>query len=56
MVPDTLTDGLILDVPRYADYRAPFGFSLDVGTIEAEIDQVPVAVSVTFEAVPIRRA
>ncbi len=56
VVPDTLTDGLILDVPRYADYRPPFGFSLDVGTIEAEIDQVPVAVSVTFEAVPIRRA
>jgi len=56
VVPDTLTDGLILDVPRYADYRAPFNFSLDVGTIEAEINQVPVEASVTFEAVPIRRA
>jgi hypothetical protein len=56
VVPDTLTDGLILDVPRYADYRAPFNFSLDVGTIEAEINQVPVTASVTFEAVPIRRA
>jgi hypothetical protein len=56
VVPDTLTDGLILDVPRSADYAAPFNFNLAVSTIEAEIDQVPVAVSVSFEAVPIRRA
>ena len=56
VVPDTLTDGLILDVPRFADYAPPFNFTLAVSTIEAEIDQAPVAVSVTFEAVPIRRA
>jgi hypothetical protein len=56
VVPDTLTDGLILDVPRYADYAAPFSFNLAVSTIEAEINQAPAAVSVTFEAVPIRRA
>jgi hypothetical protein len=55
-VPDTLTDGLVLDVPRFADYAAPFNFNLAVSTIEGEIDQAPVAVSVTFEAVPIRRA
>jgi hypothetical protein len=56
VVPDTLTDGLILAVPRSADYAAPFNFNLAASTIEAEIDQVPVAVSVSFEAVPIRRA
>jgi len=55
-VPDTLTDGLVLDVPHFADYAAPFNFNLAVSTIEGEIDQAPVAVSVTFEAVPIRRA
>jgi hypothetical protein len=55
VVPDTLSDGLILDVPRHADYTAPFNFNLAVSTIEAEIDQVPVAVSVTFLAVPIKR-
>ena len=56
VVPDTLTDGLILDVPRYADYAAPFNLNLAVSTIEALINQAPVAASVTFEAVPIRRA
>jgi hypothetical protein len=56
VVPDTLTDGLILDVPRYADYAAPFNLNLAVSTIKALINQAPVAASVTFEAVPIRRA
>jgi hypothetical protein len=56
VVPDTVTDGLILDVPPYADYVTPFGFNLAVKTIEAEINQIPVPVSVTFEAVPIKRA
>ena len=44
VVPDTLADGLILDVPRFADYAPPFNLNLAVSTIEAEIDQAPVAV------------
>ena len=56
VVPDTLTDGLMLDVPAGADYLAPFAFNLAVSTIEAEINQVPVAFSVTLLAVPIKPA
>ena len=56
VVPDTLTDGLILDVPRSADYTAPFAFNLAVATLEAEVNGVRVPFSVTFTAVPITRA
>jgi hypothetical protein len=55
-VPDTLTDGLILDVPAYADYPAPFRLSLHVHSLQAEIELHPVAFSVTLVAVPIVRA
>lgn len=56
VAPDTLTDGLILDVPSYADYDPPFGFNLAVSSIEGEINQLPVPCSVKLVAVPIRRA
>jgi hypothetical protein len=56
VVPDTLPDGLILDVPRYADYASTFNLSLGVHSMKAEINKVPVAFSVTLLAVPIKRA
>jgi len=56
VVPDTLGDGLILDVPAAADYAAPFNLSLGVVTIQAEINQVPVPFSVTLLSVPIKAA
>jgi hypothetical protein len=56
VVPDTLTDGLILDVPTYVDYLAPFSFNLGVQSLRAEINKAPVAFSVTVLTVPIARA
>lgn len=56
VVPDTLTDGLILDVPSYADYVAPFNLNLGVHLLEAKISAAPVAFSVTFLVVPINGA
>jgi hypothetical protein len=67
VVPDTLTDGLILDVPAYADYRAPFKLNLDVRSLTARIKLhydtqlrlrygMSVPISATLLAVPIKRA
>jgi hypothetical protein len=54
VVPDTLGDGLILDVPAYADYSTPFNLGQNVQSILAEIAGVPVPFSVTLVGVPIR--
>jgi hypothetical protein len=54
--PDTVTDGLILDVPAYADYAAPFGLNLAVSSMQAEINGVPVPITVKLWSVPIRGA
>lgn len=54
--PDTVADGLILDVPAYADYAAPFSFNLGVYSIEAEINAIPVSITVKLWSVPIRAA
>jgi hypothetical protein len=54
VVPDTLEDGLILDVPADADYSAPFNLNLAVRSIQAQIDQQPVAFTVRLLRVPIR--
>ena len=54
VVPDTLGDGLILDVPTYADYAPPFNLGGAILTILAEIDGAPVPFSVTLVGVPIR--
>jgi hypothetical protein len=56
VVPDTLTDGLILDVPTAADYAAPFKLSLSARTLSASIAGKPAAFSVTLIGVPIRPA
>ena len=53
--PDTVTDGLILDVPAYADYAAPFSFNLATNSIEAEVNGIPVPITVKLWSVPIRR-
>ena len=54
VVPDTLDDGLILDVPQCADYARPFNLGGAVLTMLAEINFVPVPFSVTLVGVPIR--
>jgi hypothetical protein len=56
VVPDTVTDGLILDVPAYADYAPPFNFNLQVNSLEAEINGVAVPFSVALLGVPIKPA
>jgi hypothetical protein len=56
VVPDTLTDGLVLDVPPYADYAAPFNFNLQVNSLTAEINGAVVPFSVALLGVPIKPA
>jgi hypothetical protein len=53
VVPDTLTDGLVLDVPAGADYAPPFNLSLSAHSIEAAIHGRPVRFAVTILGVPI---
>jgi len=53
VVPDTLADGLVLDVPASGDYAAPFNFNLSVESIEAEIGSNPAAFTATLVGVPI---
>jgi hypothetical protein len=54
--PDTLTDGLVLDVPPNADYAPPFNLNLDVHSIEATINLNGVPFTVDILSVPIRPA
>jgi hypothetical protein len=54
VVPDTLGDGLIFDVPPDADYAPPFNLGGPVSTITAGIKQLDVPFSVTLIGVPIR--
>ena len=54
VVPDTLADGLILDVPARADYAAPFGLGLSVRSISAEVNHSSVPFSVTLIGTPIK--
>ena len=53
VVPDTLADGLVLDVPSAADYAPPFNLDLSVHSIVAEIGGRPAPFAVTLVAVPI---
>jgi hypothetical protein len=67
VAPDTLADGLILDVPPDADYPAPFNLGFGVGSIAPRVgstyvgkggwrrDGVQAPFSVTLLAVPIKR-
>lgn len=55
VVPDTLEDGLVLDVPAYADYPVPFNYNLSVRTIEGEIDGKPLPMTVKLLSIPIKR-
>ena len=56
VVPDTVTDGLVLDVPAYADYTPPFSFNQQVNSLEAEINGAAVPFSVALLGVPIKPA
>jgi hypothetical protein len=54
VVPGTVGDGLILDVPRRADYPEPFELGQHAKTLTAEINgQEGGSISVDLEAVPI---
>lgn len=53
VVPDTLADGLILDVPATADYAAPFNLDQSAEDLGAQIGGVSAAFSVTLIDVPI---
>jgi hypothetical protein len=54
VVPDTLGDGLILDVPANADYAAPFNLNMSAYRLSAAIAGQAVPFSVTLVGVPIR--
>jgi len=54
VVPDTLGDGLILDVPSYADYVPPFNLGQSIHALVASVAGTAVASSVTLVGVPIR--
>ena len=54
VVPDTLGEGLILEVPAYADYAQPFNLGDQVRTLLAGISGVAVPFSATLIGVPIR--
>jgi hypothetical protein len=56
VVPDTVTDGLVFDVPAYADYSPPFSFNQQVNSLEAEINGAAVPFSVALVGVPIKPA
>jgi hypothetical protein len=56
VVPDTVQDGLILDVPAAVDYPRPFNLGQDARTLTAEIEgESGGTVTVDLEAVPIAR-
>jgi len=40
-------------VPAYADYAAPFSFNLATNSIEAEVNGIPVPITVKLWSVPI---
>jgi hypothetical protein len=54
--PDTVTDGLIFDVPAYADVPQPFTFNLDVRTVSAAINGRAMPMTVKLLSVPIKAA
>ena len=54
VVPDTLGDGLIFDVPANVDYAPPFNLGLTVHSMFAEVGPADVPFSVTLIGVPIR--
>jgi hypothetical protein len=51
--PGTVSDGLVLDVPRKDDYAPPFSFNLDAKTIRVMTGGAEVAFTVKLVAVPI---
>jgi hypothetical protein len=56
VVPDTVQDGLILDVPAAVDYPRPFNLGQDAKTLTAEVEKESGgSVTVDLEAVPIGR-
>jgi hypothetical protein len=56
VVPGTVEDGLILDVPSAVDYPEPFNLGQGAKTLTAEIDgESGGSVTVDLEAVPIAR-
>jgi hypothetical protein len=54
VAPGTLSDGLVFDVPAYADYPAPFSLNQAVHTMQAEISGGLVSFTVRLVGVPIR--
>jgi hypothetical protein len=56
VLPGTVQDGLILDVPSAVDYPSPFNLGQGAKTLTAEIDgESGGSVTVDLEAVPIAR-
>ena len=56
VLPGTVEDGLILDVPSAVDYPSPFNLGQEAKTLTAEIDgESGGSVTVDLEAVPIAR-
>jgi hypothetical protein len=53
VVPGTLGDGLILDVPKRLDYPSPFNLGQDVKTLTADVAGGDGTVTIDLEAVPI---
>jgi hypothetical protein len=53
VVPGTVGDGLVLDVPADADAAPPFHYDLSASTLVAEINGKPVPFTATVIAVPI---
>jgi hypothetical protein len=53
VVPGTVADGLILDVPRKDDYAPPFNLNLSAKTLRAVVGATEVSFTVRLVAVPI---